>query len=80
MLYALYIEIPVSVSLTGILSQINENHRGTEGAVLAYSADHSPDWRIELNHRELPYGAFGKTLPLKGLLKNSLHLTKSARY
>jgi len=33
-------------------------------------------WRIEVNHRELPYGAFGETIPLKGLLKKQFAFDK----
>ena len=33
-------------------------------------------WRIELNHRESPYGAFGETIPLKGLLKKQFAFDK----
>ena len=32
--------------------------------------------RIKLNHRELPYGAFGETIPSKGLLKKQFAFDK----
>ena len=49
-----------------------KNHGGHEKAVLAYSVDHYPDWRIELNHRELPYGAFGENFTIEGLAEKSV--------
>lgn len=44
-----------------------ENHGGPDKAVLAYSADHYPDWQAELEWPELPYGAFGENLTIAGL-------------
>ena len=43
------------------------NHGGPDKAVLAYSAEHYPEWRTELEHPELPYGAFGENLTVDGL-------------
>src|ERR1700735_1167556 len=34
------------------------NHGGIDKAVLAYSADHYPEWRDELRTPDMPYGAF----------------------
>lgn len=42
------------------------NHGGAEKAVLAYPADHYPDWRVELNRQELPFGAFGENFTVMG--------------
>ena len=44
-----------------------ENHGGIDKAVLAYSADHYPNWRIELGMPDLPHGAFGENLTIAGL-------------
>ena len=43
------------------------NHGGPDKAVLAYSADHYPAWRTELELPELPFGAFGENLTVDGL-------------
>lgn len=43
------------------------NHDGPDKAVLAYSADHYPDWRTELGVPDLPFGGFGENLALAGL-------------
>ena len=42
------------------------NHGGIDKAVLAYSADHYSDWRIELGMSDLPFGAFGENLTVTG--------------
>jgi MOSC domain-containing protein YiiM len=44
-----------------------KNHGGTDKAVLAYSADHYPQWNSELGLPDLPYGAFGENLTVRGL-------------
>src|SRR5665213_1189585 len=43
------------------------NYGGVDKAVLAYSADHYPKWRRELQLPEMPYGAFGENLTISGL-------------
>jgi MOSC domain-containing protein YiiM len=43
------------------------NHGGVDKAVLAYSADHYPKWRNELQLPEMPYGAFGENFTIFGL-------------
>lgn len=43
------------------------HHGGPEKAVLAYSAQHYPDWRRSLNNPSLPFGAFGENFTVVGL-------------
>ena len=43
------------------------NHGGPDKAVLAYSADHYPGWRVELALPVLPFGGFGENLSVAGL-------------
>ncbi len=45
----------------------HENHGGPDKAVLAYSADHYPVWRVRLNQPALPFGAFGENFTIRGL-------------
>src|SRR5436309_3120127 len=44
-------------------------HGGPHKAVMAYSAEHYPLWRAELNLNEtqFPFGAFGENLTITGL-------------
>lgn len=42
-------------------------HGGVDKAVLAYSADHYTQWRLELGLPDLPHGAFGENLTITGL-------------
>ncbi len=41
-------------------------HGGPSMAVLAYSAEHYPRWREELQMPELPFGAFAENLTIEG--------------
>ena len=50
------------------------NHGGFDKAVLAYSADHYPAWRAELNIPDMTYGAFGENLTIAGLTEDSVCL------
>ena len=50
------------------------NHGGIDKAVLAYSADHYPKWRAELLMPDLPFGAFGENLTIRGLSEESVHI------
>lgn len=43
------------------------HHGGPDKAVLAYSAEHYPDWRHSLNSPTLPFGAFGENFTVNGL-------------
>ncbi|HEX4003830.1 MAG TPA: MOSC domain-containing protein [Candidatus Acidoferrales bacterium] len=51
-----------------------EHHGGIDKAVLAYSADHYPKWRSELNLPDMPHGAFGENLTISGLSESSVCL------
>ena len=48
------------------------NHGGKDKAVLAYSADHYPGWRMELSKQELLFGAFGENLTVAGLTETDV--------
>lgn len=43
------------------------HHGGPDKAVLAYSAEHYPDWRQSMNNPSLPFGAFGENFTVAGL-------------
>lgn len=49
-----------------------KNHGGPDKAVLAYSADHYPAWRRELDRPDLPYGAFGENFTIAGLSEDEV--------
>ena len=49
-----------------------EHHGGVDKAVLAYSADHYPQWQEELNDPALPFGGFGENLTITGLDEHSV--------
>jgi len=53
--------------LAGDKQADRENHGGLDKAVLAYSADHYPVWRTELNLPDMPFGGFGENLTIAGL-------------
>lgn len=55
------------LGLTGDQQADRENHGGLDKAVLAYSADHYPGWRVHLNFPEMPYGGFGENLTVAGI-------------
>lgn len=44
-------------------------HGGESKAVYAYPTEHYPFWRTELERHELPYGAFGENLSVRGVLE-----------
>jgi MOSC domain-containing protein YiiM len=48
------------------------NHGGADKAVLAYSADHYPNWRDELRTPDMPYGAFGENFTISGVSEKSV--------
>jgi MOSC domain-containing protein YiiM len=50
------------------------NHGGIDKAILAYSADHYPKWRSELDKPDLPHGAFGENLTIAGLSEESMYI------
>jgi MOSC domain-containing protein YiiM len=43
-----------------------KHHGGVDKAVLAYSADHYPEWRERLGISDMPYGGFGENLTIAG--------------
>jgi MOSC domain-containing protein YiiM len=49
-----------------------KNHGGIDKAVLAYSADHYPLWRRELENPSFPFGAFGENLTIAGFREDSV--------
>jgi MOSC domain-containing protein YiiM len=49
-----------------------KNHGGVDKAVLAYSADHYPEWREQLCLPNMPHGAFGENLTISGLTEESV--------
>lgn len=49
-----------------------KHHGGPDRAVLAYSADHYPDWRRELELSDIPFGWFGENLTIAGLNERSV--------
>lgn len=51
-----------------------KHHGGIDKAVLAYSADHYPEWRSRLNMPEFPHGAFGENLTIAGWDEDSVHI------
>ncbi len=66
---------PVAVSLTQIAGDGQadlKHHGGPDKAILAYSADHYPDWRERLAMPQMPFGAFGENLTITGLTEESV--------
>lgn len=49
-----------------------KNHGGPDKAVLAYTADHYPAWRQELDRPDLPFGAFGENFTIAGLTEENV--------
>lgn len=47
-------------------------HGGPEKAILAYSAEHYPAWRKQLNLPDMPYGAFGENFTLTAVTEDSI--------
>jgi MOSC domain-containing protein YiiM len=48
------------------------NHGGIDKAVLAYSAEHYSHWNGTLGLGDLPYGAFGENLTIRGQDENEV--------
>ncbi len=60
---------PVRIGRTNLEGDAQADHRyhgGPDMAVLAYSADHYPAWRVELAWPDLPLGGFGENLSVSG--------------
>ncbi len=49
-------------------------HGGPEKAVYAYSAEHYPFWRRELEMEALPWGSFGENLTTEGWWEDQVHV------
>src|SRR5258708_30341746 len=47
-------------------------HGGPNKAVLAYSAEHYPKWRNELELPDFPFGAFGENFTVEGADENDV--------
>lgn len=68
--YKAPVEGPVFVGRTNLVGDGQsdlKHHGGIDKAVLAYSADHYPQWRRELHLPEMGGGAFGENLTISGL-------------
>jgi MOSC domain-containing protein YiiM len=49
-------------------------HGGVDKAILAYSANHYPAWRAELNMPNFPHGGFGENFTIDGLDESTVCL------
>jgi MOSC domain-containing protein YiiM len=63
-----------TTNVTGDAQADTRSHGGPEKAVLAYSADHYPNWKNELPELELAYGAFAENLDIEGLSEQNVCL------
>jgi len=66
---------PVTLTRTQILGDGQadlEKHGGPDKAVLAYSDEHYPSWREELQLPEMPHGGFGENLTIAGLTETEV--------
>ncbi|HEX2622088.1 MAG TPA: MOSC domain-containing protein [Phototrophicaceae bacterium] len=63
-----------ALNLAGDGQQDLRVHGGPFRAVLAYSAEHYPIWREELQMPNLPYGAFGENFTVSGLDENTVSI------
>jgi MOSC domain-containing protein YiiM len=66
---------PVFVGATNILGDGQAdltNHGGIDKAILAYSADHYPQWREDLRMPDMPHGAFGENFTIAGFTEESV--------
>jgi MOSC domain-containing protein YiiM len=61
-----------TTNLTGDGQADLKHHGGIDKAVLAYSADHYPDWRRELNLPGMACGAFGENLTITGFSEETV--------
>jgi MOSC domain-containing protein YiiM len=61
-------------NLTGDGQADLKHHGGVDKAVLAYSADHYPLWRTELEKPDFPFGAFGENLTISGYSEQSMYI------
>ena len=49
-------------------------HGGVDKAVYAYPSEHYQYWRRELPQTDLPWGVFGETLTIEGLLEENVRI------
>jgi MOSC domain-containing protein YiiM len=49
-----------------------KHHGGIDKAVLAYSADHYPEWRERLGLPDMPHGGFGENLTIAGWCEDTV--------
>ena len=59
-------------NLDGDLQADSANHGGVHKAVLAYSADHYPQWRVALSIPDMPFGGFGENFTIAGLAEETV--------
>jgi MOSC domain-containing protein YiiM len=68
-IYKSGVQGPVHVGTTNIRGDGQadlKHHGGVDKAVLAYSADHYPEWRERLCLPDMPHGGFGENLTIAG--------------
>jgi MOSC domain-containing protein YiiM len=63
-----------ALNLKGDGQEDLKNHGGPFRAVLAYSAEHYPQWRTELGRPDFPFGAFGENLTVTHLTEKTVCL------
>lgn len=61
-----------STNIDGDCQADTKHHGGVHKAVLAYSADHYLEWREALHLPDMPHGAFGENLTIRGLSEESV--------
>jgi MOSC domain-containing protein YiiM len=60
------------INLIGDGQADTRHHGGPEQAILAYSANHYPLWREELEMTDLPFGSFGENFTITGLAEDTV--------
>ncbi len=61
-----------TLGLTGDGQADHRHHGGPDQAVLCYSAEHYPLWRIETGRTDLAYGEFGENLVVTGFADHTV--------
>jgi MOSC domain-containing protein YiiM len=70
-----HVDGPVFVGTTNVAGDGQadlKHHGGIDKAVLAYSADHYPEWRQRLSLPHMPHGAFGENLTIAEMDEQSV--------
>jgi MOSC domain-containing protein YiiM len=70
------VRAPVAVTADGLAGDVQADrrvHGGLDKAVCVYCDEHVAGWERWLE-RELPYGAFGENLRVRGLLETDVHI------